>query len=101
MSNALDQSAGLLAEPPETERPAEPAADPPHTVAVTRAGLERSLPLFLLFLSLGAVILAFAYATVHHRTLEELTSGSHAQRHDFPLPYWLRHGPCNSGGSVV
>jgi hypothetical protein len=80
MSNSVDPSAGLVAQHPER---------------------ERSLPLALLFFGLGAVILAFAYATVHRRTLDELTASSMSEREQSEISYWINHGYFNSGGLLV
>lgn len=101
MSNSLDPSAGVVAQHPEMERGTEPVADAPCNALVTHWNFERSLPLSLLFFCFGAIVLAFAYATVHHRTLDELTTNSMAEREQAEISYWLSQGYFNCGGLLV
>jgi hypothetical protein len=61
----------------------------------------RTLPLLTLLLTVGLVILAFTYFTVHRRTAAELASNSNARRTNFSITYWVEHGYFSSFGLLV
>jgi hypothetical protein len=93
----------MTSEPDEIPSPVEPIqlvelTPPPQPRPLIPT---RTLPLFLLFLAVGAVVLSFAYLTVHHRSPQELSQNSMAQRSHFSIDYWLQHGYFRSGGLAV
>jgi ABC-type thiamin/hydroxymethylpyrimidine transport system permease subunit len=60
-----------------------------------------TVPLLLLFIAFGALVLAFAFATVHHHTTDELTSYWLSKREHFEINWWLQHGYFGTAGLLV
>src|SRR5437763_11552927 len=71
------------------------------TVTDHRPALERTAILFVIFALFGAMILTFAYATVHRRTNQELAANSLAARTHLRIGYWLEHGYFSTCGLVM
>jgi hypothetical protein len=61
----------------------------------------RTLPLFAILVTCGAVVLMFTLLTVHRRTPEELRANATAQRSHFAITHWIEHGYFASGGLTV
>src|SRR5688500_2685192 len=83
---------------------AEPAALPtaPPRGHLRRLTIpERSFSLLLTFVAVGAVVLVFAYQTVHRREPESLAASSVAACSQFEITYWLAHGYFRPGGLRV
>lgn len=62
---------------------------------------ERSLPLLAVFIGFGAVVLLFAFFTVHRRTEAELIANPASFRTYYETSYWLHHGYFNAAGLRV
>lgn len=95
----------MTSEPDEIPSPAEPASiieiAPPPPPQPRPLIPTRTLPLFALLFGAGAVVLIFAFLTVHRRSPQELSQNSMAQRSHFSIDYWLQHGYFRSGGLAV
>ena len=89
-----------LPEPPPIETPIE--LPPLDEAPVVRSLIPtRSLPLLLLLLACGSLVVIFASLTIHRRSGEELRADLMAQRMEFTISHWLKHGYFASGGMAA
>jgi len=75
------------------------AVAPPPPVPVPL--LERSLPLFGLFLAVGFVVFIAAFLTVHNRPGEQLSAQSGSQRSFNVITHWISEGYFHYSGQMV
>src|SRR5689334_11557164 len=80
-----------------------PTADESPSPARARLKIAISVPtrtisLLGLLILIGAIVLAFAYFTVHHRTSAEIAANSNFDRMHYTIESWLKHGYFHFGG---
>ncbi len=61
----------------------------------------RTLPLFLAFLAVGTIVLAFTLRTVNARSIQELQTHARSRRAHVGITYWTQHGYFSSAGLPV
>ncbi|HKR66232.1 MAG TPA: hypothetical protein VJZ00_21055 [Thermoanaerobaculia bacterium] len=61
----------------------------------------RTVPLFCFLLAIGAMVLAFTYANVHHRTSAEMASNPGMVRTSFSINFWVERGYIRAGGLLM
>jgi hypothetical protein len=70
---------------------------PPKTVPL----LERTLPLFGIFLAVGLIVFVAAFLTVHHRPGEQMAAHSGSQRSFNVISHWITEGYFHYSGQMV
>jgi hypothetical protein len=96
---AREESPSLETQPPIQERPDE--ATPTGSrfeLSLSQKDSARTLPLFFLFIVIGAAVLTFTYSTVHHRTSAAMALNPGVARTNYSVNYWVDHGYFHSGG---
>jgi len=63
--------------------------------------LERTLPLFGIFLAVGLVVFIAAFLTVHNRPAEQLAAHSGSQRSFNVISHWINEGYFHYSGQMV
>jgi len=98
MPNSMD------APPDQSAPPDKHLGDSPQSSAPAprpEPFVERSGPLFILFLAIGLIAFIGAFLTVHHRDPRVLTTNPGAQRSFLELSHWLADGYFHNCGLLM